>query len=194
MPPRVSASDMWQKIELGFFALIGTLNVSAITVSAIFMVTTHPEHLSSAISTFFSLALFVVIVRLYIKDELQDRKIVYLAAFVCLTASCSALIYAAHWGSCDASSVAPTSAPSCPNGYYSHSTGVCITLSYPRDPSSYPCYLLNQNRASVWNMSALYNSPYVTRNSFGNAEALAIYNACFKKAKVTYSISNCTRQ
>ncbi|EDQ86647.1 uncharacterized protein MONBRDRAFT_33718 [Monosiga brevicollis MX1] len=58
----------------------------------------HAAHIVLAVCCILAATLFFFIARLYLKDYLQDRKVVYLACALVIVLSCCGLLYATAWG------------------------------------------------------------------------------------------------
>lgn len=182
---RLSSGEWAQKAEMAVFVLLSLLAVAAAVVGFVYS-GTHPEHMMSAISCIFNFLLLVLVGYFYRKDDIQDRRVVYLVALCSFLSSVTAIVYAAQWGSTSCPAASPAAWP-CPAGmYYSDATKMCLLM----DRSTYPCFLLS-NLTSSLRLQTLGAPPYITvpGKSFGVPQAQAVWSACYRNQGVTFNIS-----
>eukprot|EP00048_Salpingoeca_helianthica_P023410 m.24183 g.24183 ORF g.24183 m.24183 type:complete len:217 (-) comp8638_c1_seq1:35-685(-) len=202
LPPRASSGRGIQDLETYTFFAIVLMGIAAGVLCIVYTISHHPEHMAGAIAVFVNLALLLLVGRAYRRDEIQDRKIIYLVTFSSLMLYIMAIIYVAQWGpNCTGSAPAASPFPSnCPvtgaTAFYSpfvrnpNQPGVGTCLAFQRINPVYPCYLINTSITSRFNATGIDNTGYVTQNSFGVAEATKVYQACFQRAGVKNTLPN----
>lgn len=184
---RLSSGETVQKLEMAMFVLLSLLAVAAAVVGFVYS-GTHPEHMMSAISCIFNFALLLVVGYFYRRDEIQDRRVVYLVALCSFLSSVTAIVYAAQWKSGDSCPTAAPAAWPCPAGtYYSDTTKMCLSI----DRTTYPCFLMT-NTSTTQRLQTLGAPPYIVvapSKYFGPAQARALWSACYQSQGVAYNIS-----
>ncbi len=196
LPPRASSGRGIQDLETYTFFAVVLLGIASGVLCIVYTISHHPEHMAGAIAVFLNLAVLLLVGRAYRRDDIQDRKIVYLVVLSSLALYIMGIVYIAQWTTCSPGSVpVPSSSPaSCPTSstnFYSPyardpkqpTVGTC--LAFQRINSfKYPCYFINTNVTSRFAASGIDNASYVPTLTFGYTEAMRVYQTCFAKAGV----------
>eukprot|EP00050_Salpingoeca_kvevrii_P009698 m.4292 g.4292 ORF g.4292 m.4292 type:complete len:269 (-) comp2405_c0_seq1:139-945(-) len=167
--PRAQSREM-QLVEKTVFALLMLLSTATIIYTIIMGIKMHAEHVLMGVSVGLLAIVFVLLCRLYRNDVVQERYVIYLAAFALFAICVSSLVYASKWkedgggGSSTAGNI--RGCDTTKGSFFSakdyvtsgkYGGGVCVTAppGFPANATTRTCMSISDMDRPDWTMSSL---------------------------------------
>eukprot|EP00051_Salpingoeca_urceolata_P006337 m.84041 g.84041 ORF g.84041 m.84041 type:complete len:226 (+) comp14786_c0_seq1:193-870(+) len=182
-PSRVTSTTL-QQVEF-FVGLAAVVLAIASCVYCIVMgLKGIAEHILMGAVIALVTTMFVMIYRLYRKDILQDRVVVYLSLACVIAVSAAGLLYASHWGSSN-----PFQGCTKENQYFGvnakpvdgdskYGGGSCLTLQKPQASSLHKCFMFNGS-VTESNLTTSPLAPHTNNTIYNCTDIYPLMQTCF---------------